>query len=141
MSKLLFCLLFFISVDVASLTATQYTFDKNEDGKPDQWYDYEDGKVITEQSDANFDGKVDYKAEFDRTGRKRLEEFDMNFDGKMDDIYHYDEGMLITEELDTNFDGKIDIRIHLVEGNRVSKYEQDTDFDGVMDKVKEFGKK
>jgi len=139
MEKIYLCLVVFLFISLSVFAATEYTFDKNRDGEPDQWYEYEEGKVVNERLDTNFDGKIDYKAEFDKQNRKMLEEFDINFDGTMDDVYHYENGKLTMQKIDSNYDGNIDIWIYVVEGNQIYKYEQDTDFDGEIDKVKQYG--
>ena len=136
MNKILFFLVIMLVMCLHTFAITEYAFDKNKDGEPDQWYEYEAGKVLNERLDTNYDGKIDYKAEFDKQSRKIHEEFDINFDGIMDDVYHYEEGKLSLQEIDSNYDGSIDIWIYVVGGNRIYKYEQDTDFDGEIDKVK-----
>lgn len=139
MNKISAYLIVLSLICINTFSATEYTFDKNQDGETDQWYEYEAGKVLNEKLDTNFDGKIDYNAKFDKQNRKTLEEFDVNFDGTMDDIYHYENGKLTRQEIDSNYDGNIDIWIYVVEGNQIYKYEQDTDFDGEIDKVKEYG--
>ena len=140
MPKIIFFVLTFFLLGMPMFSAKEYKFDKNQDGKTDQWYEYEDGKILLERLDTDFDGIIDYRAEFDKFNRKILEEFDVNFDGKMDDIYHFENGKLSMHEIDTNFDGKMDLWIYLLDGSRIVKYEQDTDFDGTIDKVKQYGK-
>ncbi len=118
-----------------------YTTDSNDDGKPDQWYNMQDGKITYIEMDRNYDGKVDYKAEYNKDGKMETEEMDYNYDGKMDDFYYYDDdGILAREEIDSNFDGKIDIWIYLYKGIYIKKYEKDTNFDGKIDVVKDYDK-
>jgi hypothetical protein len=140
MNKIWLLLTGFFLLSISIFSATEYIFDKNKDGKPDQWYEYEEGKILMERLDTNFDGVIDYKAEFDKHNHKVLEEFDINFDGKMDDIYFYENGKLVRQEIDTNYDGSTDLWIYLLEGDQIIRYEQDTDFDGKVDKVKKYGK-
>ena len=139
MNRMYVSLAVLLLICVNAFGATEYTFDKNNDGEPDQWYEYEAGRVLNEKLDTNFDGKIDYNAEFDKLSRKTREEFDVNFDGVMDDVYYYENGKLVKQEIDSNYDGNIDIWIYVVEGNQIYKYEQDTDFDGEIDKVKQYG--
>jgi hypothetical protein len=129
-------ILFFLSGFLFALS--EYAFDSNKDGKPDKWYSYDNGFITFEKDDLNFDGVVDYIAQFDQNGRKKSEELDNNFDGEMDTFYYYENGKATLETIDSNYDGKLDIWIHL-NGPYVLRYEEDTDFDGVVDKTKMFG--
>ncbi len=112
--------------------------DRNGDGKPDQWYEVTDGRVVGSRMDRNYDGQVDYIVEYDADNRKVREEMDFNYDGRMDDFYFFEDGHLVREEVDSNFDGRIDLWVHL-EGQYVRSYEMDRDFDGVAEVRKAFG--
>ena len=68
----------------ASLSANPVVADENDDGQPDQWLETRDGIIIKMSLDRNFDSMVDYRVEFDDSGRRIFEEGDFNFDGKMD---------------------------------------------------------
>ena len=142
-------IIFIITVIVTTILAMAvfaenpaiYTADSNADGKPDQWYNMENNEIRHMEMDRNFDGKVDYLADYSKDGKLVSEEMDYNYDGKMDDFYFYDgEGVLIREEIDSNFDGKTDIWIYLYKGIYIKKYEKDTDFDGKPDVVKDYEK-
>ena len=117
---------------------TENTMDENKDGRPDLWFDVQNGAVVGYRADRNFDGKVDYAARYEAGDMLLFEEFDYNFDGVMDDFYYYEEGVLVRQEIDTNFDTTIDMWIYIEEGLYVRKIERDKDFDGVIDSVKDF---
>ena len=140
----------FVTIIVFSLLAlgeafadnpAMYTADSNNDGKPDQWYSMENDAVKYLEMDRNYDGKVDYIADYGEDGKLIKEELDFNYDGKMDDFYYYNEdGVLSREEIDSNFDGKPDIWIYLYKGIYIKKYEKDKNFDGRVDIVKDYSK-
>jgi hypothetical protein len=119
------------------LAAPTYTNDYNGDGNADQWYEVTGGRTTRLSMDRNYDGQVDYVAEYDLGGRKLREEMDFNYDGIMDDHYFYEAGTLVREEIDTNFDGRIDVWV-FAEGLYIHRYEMDTDFDGSVDVVKDY---
>ena len=133
MRKLLVLLL--LGFFTASLSANPVVADENDDGQPDQWLETHDGIIIKMSLDRNFDSMVDYRVEFDDSGRRIFEEGDFNFDGKMDDFYFFEDGLLIRQEIDSNFDERIDIWVYLDEGAYIRKYERDLDFDGSVDSV------
>ena len=112
--------------------------DRNEDGRPDQWYEVSDGRVIGLSLDRNYDERIDYTVGYDADNRKTREEMDFNFDGRMDDFYFFKEGELVRQEVDSNFDGRIDVWVSL-EGQYIRGYEMDRDFDGVAEVRKAFG--
>jgi hypothetical protein len=88
--------------------APTYTADYNKDGRPDQWYEVTGERVSKVSMDRDFDGKVDYVAEFDAEGRKVREEMDYNHDGSMD-IWVFLDGVYIHRyEVDADFDGQVD---------------------------------
>jgi hypothetical protein len=134
-------LLFALPLGVAMAETLRHTMDDNGDGKPDQWYTLNQGELLEYEADRNFDGLVDYKAEFAGGDRLLYEEFDFNFDGEMDDFYYFEEGLLVRQEIDTNFDREIDMWIYLDEGIYVKRIERDLDFDGKIDRVKDYEKK
>ena len=112
--------------------------DRNGDGKPDQWYEVSDGRVVALRLDRNYDGQVDYVVEYDGDNRKVREEMDFNYDGRMDDFYFFENGQLVRQEVDTNFDGRVDLWVTL-EGQYIRSYDMDRDFDGVAEVHKVFG--
>ena len=113
----MFLLIFVVLIHVASAETSQRTMDDNSDGKPDQWYTIEQGVLLEYQADRNFDGLVDYKAEFIGSDQRLYEEFDFNYDGDMDDFYYFEEGTLARQEIDTNFDMKVDMWVYFARRN------------------------
>jgi len=138
MKILLTCLFIFLVFEAGAMPAL--TSDANEDGFPDQWYEFTDGRVTTLKGDRNYDGRIDCLVKYSKMGNVTYEEYDYNYDGLMDDYYFYDDGRLIRQEIDTNFDEKVDVWVHLFEGIYIEKIEQDSDFDGQIDLVQEYGR-
>ena len=89
------------------------TIDRNNDGKPDEWYEYNlKGELVWLMKDRNFDGKIDL-IEYYKNGKISVLMEDMNRYGVFDAIIRYDDkGRMITLERDTDKDGKIDRIIH-----------------------------
>ncbi len=58
--------------------------DKNQDGKTEIWYVYENGKIKTVQEDTNFDGKPDLWEEYDDIESLVKRSKDLDFDGTPD---------------------------------------------------------
>ncbi len=112
--------------------------DRNNDGEPDQWYEFSSGGNEVVRSDNNFDGVVDYELEYDSSGLKIMESEDFNNDGEMDDFYYYENGVLVRHEVDTNFDSKPDLWVYLDKGVYIERIERDKDFDGVPDIIKKY---
>ena len=122
------------------LSASDTTVDRNNDGKPDRWFEISSAGEEIIRSDNNFDGIVDYELEYDGDGRKIREAEDFNCDGEMDDFYFYKNGVLIRHEIDSNYDTLPDIWVYIDEGIYIEKVEQDKDFDGTADYVRNYSK-
>jgi hypothetical protein len=69
--------------------------------------------MICRETDANGDGKKDVIRYYDDEGRSLREESDRNFDGKMDVALIFQDGKIAVKELDENHDGKIDTKIFM----------------------------
>jgi hypothetical protein len=134
--SLLFCGLFTSCLPLAAASTT-YDVDQNKDGNPDQWYEVDDGRVLSARQDRNYDRQVDYLVEYDRDGRKTREEMDFNLDGRMDDFCYFEKGALVRQEIDSNFDDRIDVWVFL-EGPYIRRYEMDKDFNGQVDVIKDY---
>ena len=126
-------LLIILAAACSAAASPAYTIDGNDDGRPDQWYEISGDKITKMNLDQNFDGQIDYTAEYDSMMRKRFEQLDHNYDGRMDDYYFFEEGRLSRQEVDSNFDGRIDIWVFLYKGIYIQRYEMDKDFDGQVD--------
>jgi len=72
--------------------------------------------MICRETDANGDGKKDVIRYYDDEGRSLREESDRNFDGRMDIALVFQDGNVVRKELDENRDGKIDTKIFLENG-------------------------
>lgn len=67
--------------------------------------------MICREADVDGDGRKDIIRYYDDNGRSLREESDRNFDGKMDLAVIFQDGKIVRKELDENYDGKIDTRI------------------------------
>jgi hypothetical protein len=72
--------------------------------------------MICRETDANGDGKKDVIRYYDDEGRSLREESDRNFDGKMDVALIFQDGKIALKELDENHDGKLDTKIFMEDG-------------------------
>jgi hypothetical protein len=91
------------------------TIDKNNDGKPDEWFAYNIwGELVSLKKDRNYDGKVDHIEEY-VNGKISIMRVDMNDNGIFETIMRYDsQGRMLSLERDIDEDGKMD---------RVQKYD------------------
>jgi len=130
-------------------------YDLNKDSKPDHFYYYKNGTVVSDEIDRNFDGKIDIW-HFYKDGVRDRGESDDDFDRVVDTRYYYNSGILDRVEIDTNHDNKPEIveyykneiisqkwwyhessrivwkRVFFVNGIREEEY-VDQDFDGTFD--------
>ena len=72
--------------------------------------------MICRESDLNSDGRKDTIRYYDDEGRSLREDSDRNFDGKMDLITIYQDGKVVRKEFDDNYDGRLDLKIYYAEG-------------------------
>jgi hypothetical protein len=72
--------------------------------------------MICRETDVNGDGKKDVIRYYDDEGRSLREESDRNFDGKMDVALVFQDGKVAVKEIDENHDGKIDTKIFMDNG-------------------------
>jgi hypothetical protein len=91
--------------------------------------------MICRETDINGDGKKDIIRYYDDEGRSLREESDRDFDGKMDLILVFQEGKVLREELDENHDGKVDTKIFLDNGKPI-RSERDLTNTSTSDKWK-----
>jgi len=125
---------------VPVIAAESLQLDSDNDGRADQWYEMQNGRVVEMRTDRNNDGKVDYTVRYGKQDQPEYEEYDFNYDGRMDDFYFYLNGVLVRQEVDTNFDGRVDLWVYLHKGIYIERYEQDTNFDGKKDRVVDYNK-
>lgn len=144
--------------------------DSNKDSKVDLVRYEKNDTVYKQESDSDFNGKIDSFDYFDANGVKVKEGMDTNGDSVADDFYHFKDGKLLRQEIDSNYDGKADMWVKFVynsKGNldkslifmdknfdgkpdewhytnkerQVIKIERDTNFDGKIDKVENLKKR
>ncbi|MFN3412030.1 MAG: hypothetical protein ACK4YF_07725 [Exilispira sp.] len=77
----------YIITDNASIPLFQQ-FDTNFDGKYDDFYFFENGKLVRQEIDSNFDGKVDIIIYIQDNYIYKIEQ-DKDFDGKFETIINY----------------------------------------------------
>lgn len=72
--------------------------------------------LICRESDLNADGNKDVIRYYSDEGRPLREESDRNFDGRMDEITVFQEGQILRQEFDNTNDGKVDTKIYFDKG-------------------------
>ena len=72
--------------------------------------------LICRESDLNADGNKDVIRYYSEEGRPLREESDRNFDGRMDEITVFQEGQILRQEFDNTDDGKVDTKIFFDKG-------------------------
>jgi hypothetical protein len=72
--------------------------------------------LICRESDLNSDGNKDVVRYYSEEGRPLREESDRNFDGRMDEITVFQEGQILRQEFDNTDDGKVDTKIFFDKG-------------------------
>jgi hypothetical protein len=75
--------------------------------------------MICREVDINRDGKKDVVRIYDNDGRPLREDSDRNFDGKIDQVSVYQNGELVLQESDDNFDGRIESKVYFSNGQPV----------------------
>jgi len=107
--------------------------DTNLDGVKDLVRRYNDqGEVIEEQADSNYDGKLDTWIRFSK-GRIAQVDVDLNGDDSPDETRYYVRGKLSRVQRDTNHDGKPDIW-EIYAGGHLERMGVDVDHDGRVDR-------
>ena len=105
--------------------------DRNYDGILDSWHEYDAGTLTTRVLDENDDGNPEVFETY-REGRISLRELDRDDDGVRDVFYRYRGDSLVEERHDADNDGTIDL-VMVYEKRRRVRTEEDTDRDGRMD--------
>jgi hypothetical protein len=72
--------------------------------------------LVCRESDLNADGTKDVVRYYSDDGRPLREESDRNFDGKMDELTVFQEGQILRQEFDNSGDGKVDTKIYFDNG-------------------------
>ncbi|HEV3060696.1 MAG TPA: hypothetical protein VGY48_20800 [Vicinamibacterales bacterium] len=97
------------------------TEDRNADGRPDVWRQYDLGGQLAEVAiDTNFDGRSDIQEYYGRGGLVRRES-DRNFDDRVDLIEEFDEATheQIKSVVDLDYDGSADLLVLFRDGRPV----------------------
>ena len=135
----LFLAFLFFSVS-AGLCAEDHpaTADKDGDGRPDVWYQYDKEKHLKRSAtDSDHDGKPDQFREMIKGRNVVLREYDRNFDGKIDRraLTEWDQN----KKLHTFVNGRSQ---NIPMPGYVTLWsEEDNDYDGKIDIYKEKGNK
>jgi hypothetical protein len=107
--------------------------DTNLDGVKDLVRRYNDqGEVVEEQADSNYDGKLDTWIRFSK-GRIAQVDVDLNGDDSPDETRYYVHGKLSRVQRDTNHDGKPDVW-EIYAGGHLERMGVDVDHDGRVDR-------
>lgn len=91
--------------------------------------------IVRKEADLNMDGTIDTITFFNEEGDVQREETDRDFDGRLDWIDHYQNGLRVMSEIDTNGDGKMNV-FSYYEGQpvpKITRKERDTNADGLID--------
>jgi len=97
------------------------TEDRNGDGRPDVWHEYDDKGQPTEvRFDTNFDGRSDVQEYYDR-GTLVRRESDRNFDDRVDLVEEFDRGThdQVRSVVDCDYDGTADLLVLFRDGRPV----------------------
>ena len=71
--------------------------------------------MICREADVNGDGRKDVVRYYDNEGRSLREESDRDFDGRMDMALVFQDGKTVQQEIDENRDGKVDTKIFIAD--------------------------
>ena len=113
--------------------------DMNQDGRDDAWrhYTIKDGKKLLTMKtfDLNFDSFVDLKRVYAEDGSVLRDEMDMDFDRKMDMVAHYEGNKLVRKELMTvrGRSANAALTVKEYKGGQTNYLESDQDRNGVKD--------
>lgn len=88
--------------------------------------------LICREIDTNFDGVKDVVRHYNDKGESISEEADANYDGKLDTWITFIKGRLAEVKLDTNFDGKVDTWKYYTNG-KLTRVVRDSNHDGKPD--------
>ncbi len=109
--------------------------DRDGDGRTDQWIEREDGVVVRERFDENFDGTPDRILLYDPASHDVVAiEEDADFDGRIDTWTTLRGGQVIGRRADGNGDGQVDSWSYYQNGV-ITRLERDANADGFRDSV------
>ena len=112
--------------------------DRNDDGHIDEWIFRENGEIVRQIFDEDYDGRPDRTIHFDpATHQPRRVEEDTRGDGALDSWVDYHQGVIQRRRADGDGDGMVDTWSFYREGELV-RHEQDTTGDGFRDTISFF---
>lgn len=94
--------------------------------------------LVRQDIDLNLDGKVDIWRYFGEDGLVVKEEWDADFDGVVDEVRHFEDGFIVRSERDRNNDGRPDVIRYFGKKGKLERKESDTNGDGQIDRWEYF---
>lgn len=89
---------------------TSQGLDHNGDGKVDEKFFYDGGRLTRVETDRDFDGRVDLIFEYDRHGNPTESRSDDDFDGNLESVTNLRNGQPVKWQADWDGDGQPDVR-------------------------------
>jgi len=129
-----------ISYDMKTHAMIRDVLDRNQDGISDRIITYEGfGGARTEETDTDFDGRVDRWETFGSEGQ-RMRSATASNGTRPDRVATYDRaGTLSRVEADTDLDGRFELT-QIYEGGKLSEIRIDADGNGRTDRIQDFRK-
>ncbi|MEO8358713.1 MAG: hypothetical protein ABI672_01685 [Vicinamibacteria bacterium] len=126
------------SYDMASYAIVRRVLDRNRDGLSDRIITYNGvGASRTEETDTDFDGRVDRWDTFGPDG-KRLKSATARVGNRPDRMASYDRaGLLARVETDSDLDGVFDL-VQIYEHGKLAESRIDSDNNGRTDRIQDF---
>jgi len=119
----------------AALARADGIVDRNGDGHIDHWLYRENGRLVREVLDDDFDGQAERTVHYDiASNQVTLIEEDFDHDGVVDSWTNYRDGRVVRRRSDVDHDGVVDSWTYYRDGE-ISRHERDTTGDGFRDRV------
>lgn len=113
--------------------------DTDEDGVPDRWTAYADGRPREVWEDRGASGRTNAHILLAPDGvSTQVIEIDMNGDGRPERVFRYEAGRLVASEADANGDGVLDRFERFDAAGELVSRDEDVDGDGRIDVHSEF---
>ncbi|MEM7411750.1 MAG: hypothetical protein AAF430_16080 [Myxococcota bacterium] len=109
--------------------------DRDGDGRTDHWIERENGAIVRERFDDNFDARPDKTVVYDPSSHEviRIEE-DTDHDGRLDAWTAFRNGQVVGRRVDESGDGHVDSWSSYQRGT-ITRLERDKDGDGFRDHI------